>query len=68
MKTLHLSARGVVAPLVLAAFLAFAPSARADGPDVAAKCRETGEHLVCAAAGAPLEASSLETAVELYSV
>ena len=68
MKTLHLSARVVVAPLVLAAFLAFAPSAHADGPDVAAKCRETGEHLVCAAAGAPLEASSLETAVELYSV
>lgn len=68
MKTLHLSARVVVAPLVLAAFLAFAPSARADGPDLAAKCRETGEHLVCAAAGAPLEASSLETAVELYSV
>jgi TPR repeat protein len=60
--------RATVASFVaVAALLAVAPDARADAPDLAAKCRETGEHLVCAAAGAPLEAQSLETAVELYS-
>lgn len=68
MRTLHHPARVLTASLALAALLALAPSARADAPDLAARCRETGDHLVCAAAGAPLEASSLETAVELYSV
>jgi uncharacterized protein len=41
--------------------------ARADGPEQAAKCRETGDHSTCAAAGIPLEASSPETALELYT-
>jgi TPR repeat protein len=59
--------RALGASLVLAGLLALAADARADAPDLAAKCRETGEHLVCAAAGAPLEATSPETAMELYS-
>jgi TPR repeat protein len=59
-------------PRLLASILALAGltaslHARADGADLAAKCRESGEHLVCAAAGAPLEASSPETALELYA-
>jgi TPR repeat protein len=49
------------------AVLALATDARADAPDLAARCRETGDHLVCAAAGAPLEATSPETAMELYA-
>jgi len=68
MKTMRCPGRVIAATIAFAAFLSLAPDARADAPDLAAKCRETGDHLVCAAAGAPLEASSLETAVELYSV
>lgn len=56
-----------VAVLVGLGVLGVSTEARADGPDLAARCREAGEHLVCAAAGAPLEASSPETALELYS-
>lgn len=69
MKTLRNKARAAaLASLAALSLLTLAPEARADGPDLAAKCRETGDHLVCGAAGVPLEASSLETAVELYSV
>ena len=68
MKTVRHLTRVLTASLACATLLAFAPSARADAPDLAAKCRETGDHLVCAAAGAPLEVSALETAVELYSI
>lgn len=71
MKTMHVARHARASFAVgLAAFatLSFSADARADGPDLAAKCRESGEHLVCAAAGAPLEASSPETAFELYSV
>lgn len=66
-RTLLLRRALALAP-ALALALASASTARADGPDLAAKCRETGEHLVCAAAGAPLEATSPETALELYGV
>jgi TPR repeat protein len=59
-------AAAALATLALASTAA--STARAEGPDLAAKCRESGEHLVCAAAGAPLEASSPETALELYGV
>jgi TPR repeat protein len=65
MKTLRVLA---AASLAFATIFARSTDARADAADLAAKCRETGDHLLCAAAGAPLEASSLETAVELYSV
>lgn len=41
--------------------------ARAQGTDLASKCRENGDHATCAAAGFPLEASSPETTVELYA-
>ena len=54
--------------VVLAALALLATEARADGPGSAEKCRETGDHTTCAAAGAPLEASSPETTLELYSV
>jgi TPR repeat protein len=64
MKTLRAIS---AASIALAAFLSLAGVAHADAPDLAAKCRETGDHLVCAAAGVPLEATALETAVELYS-
>ncbi|MDB4935121.1 MAG: hypothetical protein JWP87_2093 [Labilithrix sp.] len=59
--------RAAAASFVVFGLLALATDARADAPDLAAKCRETGDHLVCAAAGAPLEATSPETAMELYS-
>jgi TPR repeat protein len=57
----------LLASLMALAGVAASFDAHADGADLAAKCRESGEHLVCAAAGAPLEASSPETALELYS-
>ncbi|HSO34620.1 MAG TPA: tetratricopeptide repeat protein [Labilithrix sp.] len=60
MKTI--SALGLVATLLLAV-----TEARAEGPGLAEKCRETGDHSTCAAAGAPLEGSSPETTLELYS-
>lgn len=53
--------------VVLALLLAVAAEARADGPGLPEKCRATGDHTTCAAAGAPLEASSPETTLELYS-
>lgn len=53
--------------VVLAALALVATEARADGPALADKCRETGDHTTCAAAGAPLETSSPETTLELYS-
>ena len=53
---------------VLFASLTLVSEARADAPDLAAKCRETGDHLTCAAAGAPVEVSAAETSFELYSV
>lgn len=60
--------RGSWASLLALAVLAGARGeARAEGADLAARCRETGDHLACAAAGAPLEASSPETALELYA-
>lgn len=65
MKTMCGRAAG--ASLVIALCLASA-DARADAPDLAARCRETGEHLVCAAAGAPLEATTPEVSIELYAV
>lgn len=43
-------------------------AARADGQPVADACRETGDHATCVAAGAAVEASSPEAALELYSV
>lgn len=58
----------LLASLAAFAGFAFVTDARADAPDLAAKCRESWDHLVCAAAGAPLEASSPETALEVYSV
>jgi TPR repeat protein len=68
MKTIFARvSRATGALLVATGLLAFAGEARADAPDLAAKCRESGDHLTCAAAGAPLEASSPETALELYS-
>ncbi|CAN5894813.1 hypothetical protein BH11MYX4_BH11MYX4_45810 [soil metagenome] len=60
MKTI--SALGLVATLLLAV-----TEARAEGPGLAEKCRETGDHSTCAAAGAPLEGSSPETTLELYA-
>ena len=51
----------------LLSVLALSSAAHADAPDLAAKCREAGENGACAAAGAPLEGSSPETTVELYS-
>ena len=56
-----------MALVVLGAALALTGDARADGTNLAAKCKETGEHGACAAAGASLETSSPETTVELYS-
>jgi TPR repeat protein len=53
--------------LVATGLLALAGEARAEGPDLVAKCRESGDHLTCVVAGAPLEASSPETALELYT-
>ena len=50
-----------------ALLLLVATEARAQAPALADKCRETGDHTICAAAGAPLEASSPETTLELYS-
>lgn len=68
MKKMYFTHARALASLVVLAGLAVGSDARADGTDLAARCRESGEHLVCAAAGAPLEASSPETALELYSV
>jgi TPR repeat protein len=70
-KTMHMTRKSRASfAVALAAFatLAFSADARADGPDLAAKCKESGEHVVCAAAGAPLEASSPESALEVYLV
>jgi TPR repeat protein len=53
--------------VVLATLLVVARDASADAPALADKCRETGDHSICAAAGAPLETSSPETTLELYS-
>jgi TPR repeat protein len=58
----------VLALLVVAGALGWSPPARADGDELAARCRETGDHLACASAGAPLEAASPESAAELYKV
>lgn len=56
------------AALVVAVLLGLTSTrASAEGADLAARCRETGDHLACAAAGAPLEAQSPETAMELYT-
>ena len=53
--------------VILAVLLTVASAARADAPALADKCRESGDHGTCAAAGAPLEASSPDTTLELYS-
>jgi TPR repeat protein len=65
MKMYSTRVRALGSLLALAAF-AVTGEARADGADLAARCRESGDHLVCGAAGAPLEASSPDTAFELY--
>jgi TPR repeat protein len=57
--------RSASASLLLAGLLG-TTGARAQATDLAARCRETGEHLACAAAAAPLEASAPDTALELY--
>jgi TPR repeat protein len=59
--------RGSAVALLFAALVGVSSEARADGTDLAARCRETGEHLACAAAGVPLEAESPDTALELYA-
>ena len=56
----------IAALLVTALALSITTSAHAEAQ--ADKCRETGDHATCAAAGAPLEVSSPETTLELYSV
>ena len=53
--------------VMVATWLTVASAARADAPALADKCRETGDHATCAAAGAPIEASSPDTTLELYS-
>ena len=58
--------RTLAVTCVLATIFA-AADARADGADLAAKCKESGEHVLCAVAGFPLEGSSPETTVELYT-
>lgn len=71
MKTIRprasFGSRAPLASLLALALLGLGAEARAEGVDLAARCRETGDHLACAAAGAPLEASSPETAMELYA-
>src|SRR3954469_14871122 len=57
----------IIMSMALAGLLLVAVEARAEGPTLADKCKETGDHTTCAAAGAPLEASSPETTLELYS-
>jgi TPR repeat protein len=59
--------RGSAVALLFAALVGASSEARAEGVDLAARCRETGEHLACAAAGVPLEAESPDTALELYA-
>lgn len=45
-----------------------APAASAQAPtDDAARCRDTGDRIACAVAGAPLEKSDLGAAIELYA-
>src|SRR5256885_1213905 len=72
MKTMSWRTLRTTAPFALLATVAtlLGPmsDARAEGTDLAAKCRESGDHGACAAAGAPLEASSPESTLELYSV
>jgi len=60
MKTITTLVAGTLLLLV-------ASEARAEGPALADRCRETGDHAICAAAGAPLETSSPETTLELYA-
>ena len=60
MKTISTLVTGALLLLV-------AREASAEGPGLAERCRETGDHTICAAAGAPLEASSPETTLELYA-
>ena len=68
MKTMGRKATCSLATIaIFATLLGPASDARAEGADLAAKCRETGDHGPCAAAGAPLEASSPESTLELYS-
>jgi TPR repeat protein len=54
--------------LALALLLGLAGAARADGAELAIKCRETADQSVCAAAALPLEASSPEAALELTAL
>lgn len=66
MKHIMKRARAMAFGLVVASpFVAGAASA--DGPDLAAKCKESGDHVICAVAGYPLEASSPETTFDLYA-
>ena len=67
MKMISTGLRAALVGLMsVSAMVSASSDARADGPDLAAKCRETGEHGPCAVAGAAAEAASPETTVELY--
>jgi len=58
--------------LLTTGLVAIAPAALAQQPPstdaAAAKCKETGEHASCAAAGAALESSAPDTALDLYTI
>jgi len=60
--------RALLTLLLTAAAVTVAPGAIADTPEAAAaKCKESGDHATCAAAGAALEAAAPDTALELYT-